>query len=169
MGNICSKKSNASEKENECTDDEKGKDNEGKLSSSNNQMGKKENGDNQYSNPEEDLKIKKITQTNENQSIQNSCKKNKNLKIEEKMNYENYITNKNKNEEFSENTFTLCNEDEKEKEKDISQNYTLPFIEKPNLKYNISLGINIGASKTVYSIFSKINNKYVSNVLLLII
>ena len=30
-----------------------------------------------------------------------------------------------------------------------------------------SLGINIGASKTVYSIFSKINDKYVSNVLLM--
>ena len=34
-------------------------------------------------------------------------------------------------------------------------------------KEKISLGINIGASKTVYSIFSKINNKYVSNVLLM--
>ena len=31
----------------------------------------------------------------------------------------------------------------------------------------ISLGINIGASKTVYSLFSKINNKYVTNVLLM--
>ena len=31
----------------------------------------------------------------------------------------------------------------------------------------ISLGINIGALKTVYSIFSEINGKYVSNVLLM--
>ena len=31
----------------------------------------------------------------------------------------------------------------------------------------ISLGINIGSLKTVYSIFSKINNKYVTNVLLM--
>ena len=31
----------------------------------------------------------------------------------------------------------------------------------------ISLGINIGASKTVYSIFSKINDKYISHVLLM--
>ena len=45
-----------------------------------------------------------------------------------------------------------------------------------NNKYNIinkntiiSLGINIGASKTVYSIFSKINNKYVLYVILKII
>ena len=30
-----------------------------------------------------------------------------------------------------------------------------------------SLGINIGTSKTVYSIFSKINGKYVSNILLM--
>ena len=169
MGNICSKKS--SENENEGIDDKKRKDNY-KLSSSNNQMGKKENGDNQYSNPEEDLKIKKITQTNENQSIQNSCKKNKNLKIkEEKMNYENNIIKENQNEEVLVNSSILFNEngnkDEKEKEKDISQNYNTSFIEKQNHKYNISLGINIGASKTVYSIFSKINNKYVSNVLLM--
>jgi hypothetical protein len=32
---------------------------------------------------------------------------------------------------------------------------------------NISLGINIGALKTVYSMFSKINEKYVANVLLM--
>jgi heat shock protein len=31
----------------------------------------------------------------------------------------------------------------------------------------ITLGINMGASKTIYSIFSKINEKYISNVLLL--
>ena len=31
----------------------------------------------------------------------------------------------------------------------------------------ISLGINIGSLKTVYSLFSKINNKYVTNVLLM--
>ncbi len=153
MGNICSKKSNASEKENECTDDEKGKDNEGKLSSSNNQMGKKEIRDNLDNAHEEELKIiKKLSNEKKNKN-QNNSKKNKNLKIEEKMNYENYITNKNKNEEFSENTFTLCNEDEKEKEKDISQNYTLPFIEKPNLKYNISLGINRCIKNSIFNIF----------------
>ena len=62
MGNLCSdnsKKSNVSEKENECTDNEKGKDNEGKISSSNNQMGKKEIGDNLDNAHEEEIKIKK--------------------------------------------------------------------------------------------------------------
>ena len=34
-------------------------------------------------------------------------------------------------------------------------------------KKEISLGMNIGALKTVYSIFSKINDKHVTNVLLM--
>ena len=50
------------------------------------------------------------------------------------------------------------------RKKNILHQSDIPYI---NDKYNISLGINIGASKTVYSIFSKINNKYVSNVLLM--
>ena len=54
------KKSNTSEKEIECKDNEKGKDNEGKPSSSNNQMGKKEIGDNLDNAHEEELKIKKL-------------------------------------------------------------------------------------------------------------
>ena len=58
------------------------------------------------------------------------------------------------------NSFILFNENG-----NVSIN--ISFIEIPNHKYNISLGINIGASKTVYSIFSKINDKYISNVLLM--
>ena len=43
------------------------------------------------------------------------------------------------------------------------------FISTKNLNENeiISLGINIGAQKTVYSIFSKVNDKYISHVLLM--
>ena len=40
-------------------------------------------------------------------------------------------------------------------------------LEEINSEKIISLGINIGALKTVYSIFSEINGKYVSNVLLM--
>ena len=39
-------------------------------------------------------------------------------------------------------------------------------LEEINSEKIISLGINIGALKTVYSIFSEINGKYVSNVVL---
>ena len=58
------------------------------------------------------------------------------------------------------------NQDEDYEEKK-NQNYKL-LIENIKIQEdNRSLGINIGASKTVYSIFSKINDKYVSNVLLM--
>ena len=50
------------------------------------------------------------------------------------------------------------------RKKNILHQSDIPYI---NDKDDRSLGINIGASKTVYSIFSKINDKYVSNVLLM--
>ena len=69
--------------------------------------------------------------------------------------------------EMTEENVVLHSNNEKERilKRKKNDNDTINKNKKP--KEVISLGINIGASKTVYSIFSKINNKYVFNVLLM--
>ena len=85
-------------------------------------------------------------------------------KIEEKGSELNQINNKNKfynNKKkilISENPISIKDKDSEK----INENSK----EKIN-NYYISLGINIGASKTVYSIFSKVNGQYITNVLLM--
>ena len=68
------------------------------------------------------------------------------------------------------NKTIISNNSESQKKETIISKVTDSDLINQTIESNdnlISLGINIGASKTVYSIFSKINNKYVSNVLLM--
>ena len=70
------------------------------------------------------------------------------------------------NDTISKKNLNLNNQNNNEDNNDDISFVELTYLEKEK-EENVSLGINIGAFKTVYSIFRKENQNYISNVLLM--
>ena len=121
---------------------------------------------------EEILKLNNDINNKNNDYLNN---KDVNYKKED-LHLENKINNdaNDKTDDNSNNNDINYKKEELHLENKINNDYTNDDIKFSSLislsekeKEKISLGINIGAFKTVYSIFKKINQKYLSNVLLM--
>ena len=178
--------------ENNKSENNENMDNNNNQNKENNDNNKKESNNNIENNDNNNNEKNDNNENNENNDNNNNEineKNDKNENNDDNENNENNDKNENNDNNNNENSNNNVNNINKKKEEEEEDNMSKKTSERSNyselksdridsdlrnftpeevIKEEIfSLGINIGAHKTVFSIFSRINQKYVSNVLLM--